>query len=69
MIGGIGQKKHELDDPDDELPVREPRIINPTPANTIMNASIGRWSEVLEIASEEKRTFNRATLTILAQEA
>jgi hypothetical protein len=68
MIGGTGKKKHELDDPDDELPVREPRIISPTPANTIMNASIGRWSEVLEIASE-KRTFNRTTLTILAQEA
>ena len=52
MIGGIGQEKHALDDPDDELLVREPRIINPIPANTIMNASIGiRW-EVLQVASK-----------------
>jgi len=59
MIGGIGQKKHELDDPDDELPVREPRIINPTPANTIMNASIGRRGEVLQVATEGGLTTER----------
>jgi hypothetical protein len=45
MTGGIGQKKHVPDDPEGELPIREPRIINPIPANMIAKAKIGKYDE------------------------
>jgi hypothetical protein len=45
MTGGIGQKKQLPEDPEVELPVREPRIIKPIPAKMIAKAKIGKYDE------------------------
>jgi len=47
IMGGIGQRKQVLDDPVDELPVREPRITKLTPANTVITARVCNGGKVL----------------------
>jgi len=68
IMGGIGQRKQVLDDPVDELPVREPRITKLTPANTAITARVGNRGKVLAPLVERGPAAERP-LTILAHGA